>query len=465
MLVTQAFDGEPIAEIPVDDAAELEAKLDRAYQAFGSRSNWLPPYKRIECLRRLALLVERDFDVFALFIAREGGKPLTDARVEVTRAISGILSAIGDLEHLAGSEIPMGLTPASADRWAFTTREPLGVVMAISAFNHPLNLIVHQVVPAIASGCPVLIKPAPNTPLCCLRFVDLVHAAGLPEPWCQSIIIEDVALAEKLATDSRIAFLSFIGSSKVGWHLRSKLAPGTRCALEHGGVAPVLIDRSADLSELIQPLVKGGYYHAGQVCVSTQRIFVHEDLFDAFVTAFTDGVRRLKVGDPILPETEVGPLILPKEVDRIALWVQEAVESGATLATGGERFGNHLFQPTVLLNPSPAARISSQEIFGPVTTVYRFSDLHAAIARANNLPFAFQASVFARDLNPVMTAAHLLNASAVMVNDHTAFRTDWMPFAGRAQSGLGVGGIRHSIREMSQEKMVVFRHTKQQSVA
>jgi acyl-CoA reductase-like NAD-dependent aldehyde dehydrogenase len=457
MLVTQAFDGEPIADIPVDDVVDLEAKLERAYQAFGSRSNWLPPYKRIECLRRLAVLVERDFDMFALLIAREGGKPLTDARVEVTRAISSILSAIGDLEHLAGSEIPMGLTPASADRWAFTTREPLGVVMAISAFNHPLNLIVHQVVPAIASGCPVLIKPAPNTPLCCLCFVDLVRSAGLAEPWCQSIIIEDVALAEKLVTDSRIAFLSFIGSAKVGWHLRSKLAPGTRCALEHGGAAPVLIDPSADLSELAEPLAKGGYYHAGQVCVSTQRIFVHEDLFDAFVTAFADAVRSLKVGDPTLPETEVGPLILPKEVDRVALWVHEAIESGANLAAGGERLGRHLFQPTVILNPSVDARISSQEIFGPVTAVYRFSDLHAAIAQANHLPLAFQASVFARDLSSVMTAARLLNASAVMVNDHTAFRTDWMPFAGRAQSGLGVGGIGHSIREMTQEKMVVFR--------
>ena len=201
-----------------------------------------------------------------------------DAIVEVGRAIDGVLNAAEELRTFAGREIPMGLTPASTDRWAFTTKEPIGVVVAISAFNHPLNLIVHQVVPAIAVGCPVIVKPASATPLSCLDFVALVHEAGLPEPWCQTFIPEGNDLAERLATDPRVAFLSFIGSARVGWSLHHKLAPGTRSALEHGGVAPAIVDRSADLDRIIEPMVKGGYYHAGQVCVSTQRIFVHADI-------------------------------------------------------------------------------------------------------------------------------------------------------------------------------------------
>ena len=245
MLVYQPYDRVPISDVALDDAASIQTKLERAQRAFADRSNWIPAYKRIEILRRVAYLVEQEHEQFALLIAREGGKPLADARVEVTRAVNGVQIAASTIERMAGEEIPMGLTPASKDRWAFTTKEPNGVVVAISAFNHPLNLIVHQVIPAIATGCPVIVKPAPTTPLSCIRFVALIREAGLSEPWCQTVVLEDVALAESLATDPRVAFLSFIGSAKVGWSLRSKLAPGTRCALEHGGAAPVIVDPSA----------------------------------------------------------------------------------------------------------------------------------------------------------------------------------------------------------------------------
>ena len=234
------------------------------------------------CCGSLADLIDKRRDHFARLIAQEGGKPMADAIVETTRAIDGVRNAADELRNFAGREIPMGLTPASTGRLAFTTREPIGVVAAISAFNHPLNLIVHQVAPAIAVGCPVIVKPATATPLCCIEFVSLVREAGLAEPWCQTFITPDNALAERLATDPRVAFLSFIGSARVGWHLHSKLAPGTRSALEHGGAAPAIVDRSANLDALIEPMVKGGYYHAGQVCVSTQRIYVHSTLMPAF---------------------------------------------------------------------------------------------------------------------------------------------------------------------------------------
>src|SRR5215212_8104303 len=425
--VVQAFDRTPIAEIPTDDADALEAKLEAATRAFRDRDGWPKPHERIAVLHRLAALVEQRRDHLARQIAREGGKPLSDAIVEVGRAIDGVLNAAEELRTFAGREIPMGLTPASTDRWAFTTKEPIGVVVAISAFNHPLNLIVHQVVPAIAVGCPVIVKPASATPLSCLDFVRLVHEAGLPEPWSQTLIAAG-ELGERLATDPRVAFVSFIGSARVGWSLHHKLAPGTRSALEHGGAAPAIVDRSADLDRIIEPMVKGGYYHAGQVCVSTQRIFVHADIEAEFLDRFAARVRALQVGDPLRLETEVGPLIQPREADRVASWVEEAVAGGSQALVSGERRSETTLSPTVLLDPPREARVSREEVFGPVTCAYRYTDLDEAIAAANALLVAFQASIFAQDLDVALHAAERLDASAVMVNDLTAFRTDWMPF-------------------------------------
>lgn len=455
--VVRAYDRSVIRAIPADDAGALENKFRAAAEVLSQRDAWLKPYQRIDILQRASALLEGRKQYYAQLIAQEGGKPFTDALVEATRAIDGLEHAASELRHFAGREIPMGLTPASAGRRAFTTHEPIGIVAAISAFNHPLNLIVHQVAPAVAVGCPVIIKPAATTPLCCLEFVALLREAGLPVPWCQTLITQDNALAEQLATDPRAAFLSFIGSARVGWYLRSKLPPGTRCALEHGGAAPVIIDRSAKLDQVIEPIVKGGYYHAGQVCVSVQRIFVHDDRLADFVERLTARVAALRVGDPLLPETEVGPLILPRETDRVTSWIDEAVAGGARLIGGG-RLSETTLKPAVLLDPPKDAKLSQLEVFGPVTCVYRFNDLDDAIKAANALPVAFQASVFSSEIAPALHAAERLDASAVMINDHTAFRTDWMPFAGRHQSGHGVGGIPWTMREMSQEKMFVFKY-------
>jgi acyl-CoA reductase-like NAD-dependent aldehyde dehydrogenase len=455
--VVHAYDRSPLRELATDSEEALEQKLARASDAFKDRDRWLKPHQRIAVLERLIPLLEAQREYFADLIAREGGKPLTDARIEATRAIDGVRNAIDELRNFGGQEIPMGLTPASDGRWAFTVREPIGVVVAISAFNHPLNLIVHQVVPAIATGCPVLVKPASSTPLCCVEFVKLVHAAGLDPAWCDTFVPSNNRSAEKLAIDPRVAFLSFIGSAGVGWSLRSKLPPGTRCALEHGGSAPMLIDHNVDLDAIIEPVVKGGYYHAGQVCVSTQRIFVHAQIHNAFVERLTERVARLRVGDPRSPETEVGPLILPKEVERVGRWVDEALAGGARASIGAKRLGETTYAPTVLLNPGADARVSREEVFGPVTCVYPYTQLDQAIERANSLPLAFQASVFTRDLNVALRAAERLDASAVMINDHTAFRVDWMPFAGRKHSGYGIGGIGPTMHEMTQAKMIVLR--------
>jgi len=456
--VYQAFDRERIAELPEDDPLSTERKLYRAAQLHADRRAWLPVSERIGILRRLISLIEGKRVHLAKQIAREGGKPFTDALVEVDRAIDGVHSAIDTMRTASGREIPMGLTAGSSNRRAFTFREPIGVVVAVSAFNHPLNLIIHQVVPAIAVGCPVIVKPASATPLSCLEIADMLEQAGLPEGWCQTFLSADNRLAEALVTDARVAFLSFIGSGRVGWQLRSKLSPGTRCALEHGGAAPTIIDRTADLDQVLGPLTKGSYYHAGQVCVSTQRIFVHTSIREVFLERFSALVLQLRTGDPVLEDTEVGPLISPNEVKRVESWVDEAVAAGAKMIGGG-RLSETTLRPSILVDPPPDSKVSTLEVFGPTTCVYGFNDLDAAIMTANGLPGAFQASIFTTDLRSALHAAEQLDASAVMVNDHTAFRTDWMPFAGRRESGYGIGGIPWTMHDMSSQKMVVFNTT------
>ena len=391
----------------------------------------------------------------AVEAAREGGKPLIDSRVEVARAIDGVLNCAEALRSQAGHMIPMDVNGASANRIAFTRHEPIGVVVAVSAFNHPLNLIVHQVGPAVAAGCPVIVKPASDTPLSCLRFVDIMREAGLPEQWCQALVTGSSDVATQLVTDGRVGFLSFIGSARVGWMLRSKLAPGARCALEHGGVAPVIVAADADLDVAVRKLVKGSFYHAGQVCVSVQRIYAHRSIAESLARRIADEAQLLKVGDPTLPETEVGPLIRHQEVDRVGEWVREAQERGAAVLCGGKALSASCYAPTVLWEPPADCRVSNEEVFGPVVSVYAYDDLDEAIGRANALPVAFQAAVFTRDYATAMRAYARLDASAVILNDHTAFRVDWMPFAGLRRSGLGVGGIPYTFHEMQIEKMFV----------
>ncbi|MGU9962405.1 MAG: aldehyde dehydrogenase family protein [Candidatus Puniceispirillales bacterium WSBS_2018_MAG_OTU23] len=459
--VVNPFDQQPIGAVVRIDAATIDQYLANAHQLFRNRKNWLPAYKRIEILKKTAQIMAGRFEELAFQIANEGGKPLVDARVEVTRAIDGVELCVKELAHLSGKQIPMDLTEAGAGRMAFTSREPIGIVVAVSAFNHPLNLIVHQVAPAVAVGCPVLVKPADDTPLSCKAFVDILIEAGLPEEWCRFVPC-DVEAAEAMVTDPRVAFFSFIGSANVGWMLRSKLARGTRCALEHGGVAPVIIDdtivdNNTDLDAMIASLLKGAFYHSGQVCVSVQRVFAPKKHAEEIAQLLANAATKLVVGNAIDAATECGPLIRPREVDRVAEWVNEAKDGGGRVLTGGEKLSDTTYAPTVLLNPSGTAKISTMEVFGPAVSVYGYDDFGAAIAASNALPFAFQAAVFTNNLNTAMKAIETLDATAVMINDHTAFRTDWMPFAGRRHSGYNTGGIGYTMADMTQDKMAVIK--------
>lgn len=457
LVVNSAFDGEPIAELDTASGACVDKALATAFALFRDRQGWLELDQRAAILERTAALMAEQSEALAVQAAREGGKPLIDSRIEVARAIDGVKICIEVMRAEAGHVIPMGTTAASRQRLAFTRKEPIGVVVAVSAFNHPLNLIVHQVAAAVATGCPVVVKPADDTPLSCYAFVKLLHQAGLPPGWCQALVTDDLATAQALVTDSRVAFFTFIGSAKVGWMLRSQLAPGTRCALEHGGAAPVILEADADWDLALPALTKGGYYHAGQVCVSVQRVFAPAGQAADFAATLADQASQLRIGDPVDDQVQVGPLIRPREVDRVAAWVDEAVSGGAERLAGGNPLGPTTYPCTVLRDPPLDAQVSRQEIFGPVVCVYSYDKVEDAYALANDLPFSFQAAVFTRDLDRALAAYQNLDASAVMVNDHTAFRVDAMPFAGLRQSGLGVGGIPYTMEDMTVDKMLVVK--------
>jgi len=454
--VLTAYDEKIIKELPYDSAKKAERSLATARSLADDRNRWLTGAERIEILEKTKFMVRQRYDEIVKISAMEGGKPLTDTRVEVTRAINGIQVAIEEVSRLTGREIAMNINTASLNRMAYTFREPIGVVFAICAFNHPFNLCIHQVITAVAAGCPVIIKPASTTPLSAITLMEILHESGLPEEWAQVLILED-HIAERLVADKRVDFLTFIGSARVGWYLRSKLAPGTRCALEHGGSAPVIFEADADIDEALPILAKGGFYHAGQVCVSVQRIFAHRDVARRVAKGLAKIAKKLKVGDPLDGGMDVGPLILPREVNRVHRWVREAVSKGGKLICGGRKLSRTCYEPTVILDPPQSVKVSREEIFGPVIAVYSYKDRIDAIRLANSIPLSFQAAIFTKDVDTALDTVKKINASTVMVNDHTAFRVDWMPFRGAKESGIGTGGIPYTMHEMTEEKLMVVK--------
>ncbi len=457
LTVTSPYDGRELDQVATAGPEHVDDAMSVAHGLFRNKDAWLSIPERVEILNKAAAIMSSQIEELTLLAASEGGKPFTDSKVEVIRAIDGVHLCAETLRAHSGSVIPIGTTKATTGRLAFTQKEPIGVVVAVSAFNHPLNLIIHQVGPAVASGCPVIVKPAADTPLSCLRFVEILREAGLPNAWCQAIVADDIETAEKLVTDARVGFFSFIGSARIGWMLRSKLAPGARCALEHGGAAPVILADPYDSDLALPSILKGGFYHAGQVCVSVQRVFAPTDDAAGFAAALAKRAEALVVGAPEDAATEVGPLIRVGEVDRVAEWVDEAVAAGAELLCGGEKISDTCYAPTVLFNPPVDARVSTMEIFGPVVCVYAYDNIDDAVKQANSLPVAFQAAVFSNDNGQAMRLYKQLDASAVMINDHSAFRDDVMPFAGLRESGVGIGGIPYTMDDMQIDKMMVVK--------
>jgi len=455
--VKSPWNNEKIGQVETSNEDQIEKILNEVTTVSKLKGTDFPPKNRIEVLKIFCKKINDNIKSLAELATSEGGKPITDSIIEIKRGAEGVDCCIEVLKSEAGSVIPMNLNEASSNRLAFTQKEPIGVVLAISAFNHPFNLIIHQIIPAIATGCSVIVKPAEDTPLSCKKIVEMLYESGLPKNRCHFVMPDDLELATKLVSDSRIDFFSFIGSSKVGWYLRSKLAPGTRCSLEHGGMAPTFISTNSDIKYCAKSIARGGFYHAGQVCVSVQRVYLNKNISNEFIPAFIDEVKKVKLGNPMEKDTVVGPLIRQSEVSRVDSWVKESLENGSELIIGEGILSDVTYDKTIILNPKKEDKISQNEIFGPVVAINEFSDFEEAIEDANSVDVSFQSSIFTNNISEILKFYEKINASAVFHNDHTAFRVDWMPFAGLKHSGHGVGGIKYSMHDMQIEKMLVLK--------
>lgn len=454
--VFSPWDRSQIGSVECIRKNDVKNIITAAKDAFNHSEENFTKQHRINFFDKAVKKLGNQVNYFASLIAKEGGKPIKDARVEVIRAVNGLELCRDEIKSRRGSEIPMELNSASMNKIAIEREFPAGVVLALSAFNHPLNLIVHQVGPAIAAGCPIIIKPSLETPYSCYEFIKLLFESDLPVEFCQMINNADHEITAEFVKNKNISFLSFIGSSDVGWKLKSQLSPGAKCALEHGGVAPVIIDNNVNIKKIIKPIVKGSFYHAGQVCVSIQNIIVHKKIISEFIDLMKEEISILKVGNPSDIKTDVGPLIRPSEVDRVETVVREAIESGATLICGGKKLSDTTYACTVLRDPSLDSQVVQKEVFGPVVNVFGFDDIDEAISLANHNEFAFQSSVFTNDLKKAMHCYEKLIAKTVLINEQTTFRVDWMPFGGIRHSGEGVGGISYSYSDMVYNKVLII---------
>ena len=418
----------------------------------------LPPYERSEILKKAAAHLRNKQEFLAKVIASEGGKPLKDAKVEVTRAIGTIELCAEETTRLHGEVIPMERTPSGKDHLSFTVRDPIGAVLAISAFNHPLNLIAHQVGCAIASGCSVVLKPASSTPVSAHFLKEAFTSAGLQDKYLR-VVNTEIPQVEKLVASKEFAFVSFIGSAKVGWEMRKKIAPGTRLALEHGGQAPAIIREDADIDKAVSALVKGAFYHAGQVCISTQGIFVAEKIFEAFLAKFKDATEKLVTGSAMNEDTDVGPLIRPGEVERLQKWIEEAKNKGAKIILGNKVSGDkkQYLSPTILTHVPRECSIIKDEAFGPVVCINPYQDEVELLDYLNDKEYVFEAALFTRDLSVAMKIATEFSAMTFVINNHTAFRVDQMPFGGHGLAGLGMGGVKYAMEELTRMKQIIIK--------
>lgn len=419
----------------------------------------LKPYERANILKTVAGSLREQIEFLAWVIASEGGKPLKDARAEAQRAVATIELCAEETLRLEGEIIPMERTAAGKDHLAFTIKSPIGAVLAISAFNHPLNLIAHQVGCALASGNCVLLKPASSTPISAHLLWEAFQKAGLPKNAFR-VVNAEVELVEKLVASPQFSFISFIGSAKVGWEMRKKIAPGTRLSLEHGGQAPAMIREDADLEAAASALIKGAFYHAGQVCISTQRIFVHEKVFEIFLNLFSEKARSLRVGPATQEETDIGPLIRPSEVIRLQKWIEEAISHKAKLIMGNTVSGNaqQYLSQTILTHVPRDCALMTAEAFGPVVCINPYNDEEETLKYLNTNRYVFEAALFTKDISHALRLATGMKTMTFVINNHTAFRVDQMPFGGHKESGLGMGGVKYAMKEMTMTKQIIIKY-------
>ena len=454
MTLRAPWDGAELAQIPTATLEDMDVVLDRA-RAAAEAYRWTPAWKRAAILERASHLIEENAEQIAHIIAAEGGKPLKDARVEAKRGASTFRWASEEAKRTAGEIIEMDADPSGENRFGWTIREPRGVIAAISPFNFPLNLVSHKVAPALAGGNAVVLKPASNTPLTALRLAELLAEAGLPDGVLQVVVGSGATIGNKMVMDERTNMVSFTGSPPVGRQIASD-AGMKMVTLELGNNSATIVDEDANLGLAVQRIVAGGFANSGQICISVQRVVVHQAVYDEFLAMLIPAVEALMVGDPLDETTDVATLISKAEVERVADWIDEAVAQGATLATGGLRDDGRLL-PTVLTDVDHGMKVCAQEVFGPVLSVVKARDLCEAIEISNDSEMGLQAGVFTNDLNKAMYAARRLEVGGVMINEVPTFRVDHMPYGGIKGSGIGREGLKYAIREMTELKMVAIR--------
>jgi acyl-CoA reductase-like NAD-dependent aldehyde dehydrogenase len=451
--VLSPFDGEVIATTYRPAEGAVEKAVAKATDAFAS-TRCMPTHRRVEILKGVAGGIMEREAVFADSIAREAGKPIRIARTEVSRAVQTFTEAAEECSRIYGEILPLDVGRASEGRVGLTALFPVGPVLAITPFNFPLNLVAHKLAPAVAAGCPVVLKPSSETPLTALLLAETMAEAGIDEG-ALSVLPMAGQAAEGLATRGEIRAVTFTGSDVVGWRLKQR-AWDKRVTLELGGNAAVIVHEDwDDLATAIDRIVLGGFAYSGQVCISIQRIYIHESLYDPFVAGLVERVGGLIVGDPLSEETDIGPMITAGEARRVESWVNEAVAGGARILTGGTRDGN-FYLPTVLGSAARGMKVVDDEVFGPVVCVFPYASFNEALDAVNDSRFGLQAGVYTRDIGRIRRAFSELEVGGVIVNDIPTFRVDRMPYGGVKGSGCGREGLRYAIREMCEERLLVI---------
>lgn len=444
--------GEPAGSTFQATPEQYEAAVQAAVRAF-EVTRRLPAYERGRILREISAGVLARREELGALIAAEAGKPIRDALVEVDRAVLTFRLGAEEAERMTGETIPLDLMPASKDRVGITRHFPIGPIAAISPFNFPLNLAVHKIAPAIASGNPIVLKPPSKDPLVMLTVGEIIEAAGVPEGMV-SILPMSRELGDRMVSDERFKLLTFTGSPAVGWRMKER-AGKKRVVLELGGNAGVIVDRSANLDWAVRRTISGAFAYSGQVCISVQRLFVHEDVWDEFMGKFVAAAAALKVGDPADSTTDVGPMVDEKNALRTQAWVDEARAMGGKVLLGGTANGT-FFPPTVLTDVPPRAQVCSAEAFAPLVVAFRFREMDEAIAALNDSLFGLQTGVFTNDLEHAWRAFGELEVGGVIINDIPTYRIDHMPYGGVKDSGLGREGLRWAIDDMTEIRIMVL---------
>ena len=451
--VRSPFDGSVVAQVAYGGAADARRAIDAAAKAMKTP---VPAHERAAVLDRLAAILRDRRDEFARTIAQEAGKPFATAQAEADRAVQTVLFSAVEARSLGGEVIGMDAHPAGSGHAGLVMRLPIGVVGAISPFNFPLNLVAHKIAPAFAAGCAVVLKPAGATPLSALLLAQAFEDAGQPAGWLNVVVGKSSEIGDAMIEDERVRLITFTGSSAVGWKLRER-ASRKKVSLELGNSTPVIVLADADLDKAATAVATHGYSFAGQSCISVQRVYVEDSAYDAFVEKVRPKVEALVTGDPLDPQTQVGPVIDEGNRDRILEWVKEAVSGGAKLLTGGETDGAGLVRPTLLGDVDLDMKVACDEVFGPVVTLARVRDLDKAVEKANGTGYKLQAGIFTSNITKALQATRVLDFGGVTVNEAPTYRADQMPYGGVKASGNTKEGPAWSVHEMTEERLVVLQ--------